>query len=124
MTQLHFPSVHKERVMLLLASVSLNLLIGYSPAQSAGLIELDSASRRSIRESEVDRYGSRNDRADSSNQNSMTSEPAVIVNNTVNASGEKKCVVKVGDVKTIQNNKGIRQENITYVDGSVINVCE
>jgi hypothetical protein len=119
--QIKYFTSNRSIVILTIMSI---LLFNITSAKCAGgLIDLDSEARRSIRDAELDRFGTKKNHTNT-NSPSITKEESVTINNNTNVNGDKKCIMSIGNVKNIQNTKGMRQENITYVDGSVINVCE
>lgn len=92
---------------------------------------LDSDSRRGIQEAKMLKYGSQSGEKktlpslapQNNNQNKAVQITNLRPSNTLNKSGSQ-CTVKVGNV--IQNNtmRGTRQQNVTLVEGNVINVCQ
>ena len=98
-------------------------LAQYNLAHCGGLSDLDSKTRLSIREAQLEAYGNNGSPTKSGNQ-AGGQGPAVVINDTVDATGKKKCIMNVGKVISSQKLKGTKQENITYVDGNVVNVCE
>lgn len=92
---------------------------------------LDSDSRRGIQEAKMLKFGSQSGEKQPlpslAPQNNSQNKAVQITNlrpsNTLNKSGSQ-CTVKVGNV--VQNNtmRGTRQQNVTLVEGNVINVCQ
>lgn len=83
-----------------------------SSSRGGALTNLDSTSRRLVREVEMEQKGK-------SNQN-----PGLLIQNTIEADGHKKCVVSAGQVMTGEVKRGSTVENRTIVTGDVINVCQ
>ena len=53
----------------------------------------------------------------------MMGNAPVQINNT-NYGREKNCVVQVGNVINNNSVKGVRQQNVTVVEGNIVNVCD
>lgn len=98
--------------------MALIILMTATGAAVAGSIgELDSSSRRMVREAELDGYG-RKAKVDDNAQ------PGVSIQNQLDEFGKKKCIVSAGNVVTKKIEHGGRIENKTIVTGNIINVCQ
>lgn len=96
---------------------------GQNTAGSLG--ELDTTSRRLVREAEMSKYGANGSSVQQKASQSQTQDnPGVLIQNTIDASGRKKCVVSAGRVVSGDVKRGSSVENRTIVTGNIVNVCQ
>lgn len=95
------------------------LLASKSIFAGPGIMSLNSEQRQAIREAEMQKFSNKK------NENVKQSDSVTIVNNTDSLGLKKKeCITKVGNVIRADKTKGTSQQSVTYIDGSVINICE
>ena len=88
---------------------------------TGSLTGLDTTSRRMVRESEMSTFDSTK-KAVAPTVN--TPNHGLLIQNTIDAQGHKKCVVSAGKVVTGEVHRGSSVENKTIVTGNIVNVCQ
>lgn len=88
---------------------------------TGALSGLDTTSRRLVRESEMSTFDV------TKKTIAPTAEipnPGILIQNTIDAHGQKKCVVSAGKVVTGDVHRGSSVEYRTIVTGNIVNVCQ
>lgn len=96
-------------------------LDGATNAPTGSISELDTTSRRMVRESEMNVFNSTNPPTATNEKNI---NPGLLIQNTVDSKGQKKCIVSAGKVITGEIRRGSSVENRTVVTGNIVNVCQ
>lgn len=116
--------------------VAILVIVAYCNVADAGPLSttLDSSSRRSVQEAKMLKYGQQSGEAQSTStpsvpQNNLNRDARKVVQITnlrpSSATGKGgRCDVKVGNVIQSSTMRGMRQQNVTVVEGNVINVCQ
>ena len=91
-------------------------------ASSGALNQLDTSSRKLVRESDMKKYGTNNIGGAATPQD--VANPGVLIQNTIDAHGHKKCIVSVGKLVNGEVRWGSTVENRTIVMGNIVNVCQ
>jgi len=93
----------------------------------ASNVDLDSSTRRSILEAKMMKYGKNNTQVQSKGMDRNLPNAVEIDNKRggrrLKVTGSE-CAVKVGNVIQNTRMKGTYQQNVTVIEGSVINVCQ
>lgn len=89
---------------------------------SGSASQLDTASRRLIQESDMGRFsGGKNAVV---GETSSVSNPGVLIQNSIDAQGHKKCIISAGKVINGEVKRGSATESRTIVTGNIVNVCQ
>lgn len=105
--------------------VGVILLLAESEVFANGVSGLDADSRRSVREAQMSRFGSPQARNQNGNRNISTSpngSPAAVQNTS--RDHKRACTTQIGHMTNYGSQHGTRVQQITVVDGNVINVCD
>lgn len=81
----------------------------------------DTTSRRLIRESEMSTYDATKEAIA---PNAKVHNPGLLIQNTIDTHGHKKCVINAGKVVTGEVRRGSSIESRTIVTGNIVNVCQ
>lgn len=101
---------------LLLAAVS---LLQFGQACANGVGNLDAENRRAVREAQMSRFGSRDQGGSSNNLN----RPGVVVQND-GRGRRNNCTTQVGQSNNYGTQHGMRVQQVTVVEGNIVNVCD
>ena len=88
---------------------------------TGALSDLDTTSRRLVRESEMNNF---NATKSTTAPTARISNPGLLIQNTIDTHGNKKCIVSAGKVVTGEVHRGSSVENRTIVTGNIVNVCQ
>lgn len=117
-----YPGLYCGQHSSLGVAIRLILVLSFAyapPALPSGVDKLDSESRRAVREAQMSRFSNR----DQGKAGSAQAQSGVVVQNS--SRGQKgKCTTQVGHVTNYGNQHGTRINQITVVEGSVVNVCD